>query len=366
MENLETGKRTVVRIDQVPPYGNTGAQNTRVESLRACVDWVEATFMKIFSWQDVVRVLGLNEHDFLEMERGLLGYKTQHRYGEIVILSDGKPNMGIHLIMSGQACREYEELIPGKWFDLFKQILLLGKFTRLDYAIDDFAGYFTVRQLSRRIKQGLCRSKFKSTVRIEKIQIDDGKTNGETLYFGSAQSKIRVRFYDKYAERIAAGKDIEDGVEHWVRTEIQARDQRADAMAAFYLAGEKVGDIAAGVLRNYINFLDKGTCSNKARWPVAKFWENFLGEMEKLRLTEVAPDRTIERSRKWIDTQVYKTIGMLFYAYESDLNWLVDVINRGLEDLTEKEFAIIDRYKQQMKNKKPIDQEKINEQPNKG
>lgn len=338
-------------ISGAPPYSNTGAQNTDANTLRACVDWVQGTFQKISSHDEVIEILQLEKNQFVEMETGMLGYKRQLRFGNIVILSEGRENMGVHLIMSGQGCREYEELRPGNWFNLFRDILRLGKFTRIDLAIDDFAGYFTVRKLSRKLKEGLCRSKFKSAKRIENIIIEDGQTKGETLYFGSGSSRIKIRFYDKLQERIAAGKEIEKDIKHWVRSEIQARDERANILATFILAGEPIGDIAAGILKNYVAFLDRGSCSNKARWPFAKWWDKFLGDVEKIRLTEVAPDRTVEKARAWIDHQVRKTLGMLFLAYDSDLHWLIDVLNSGMDDLTEKEMKIIERYKEALKNK---------------
>ena len=59
----------------------------------------------------------LNPDDFVEMDRGMYGYPQSLRFGEIVILYGGRPEMGVHLSMTGAGCREYENIGKVPWSD---------------------------------------------------------------------------------------------------------------------------------------------------------------------------------------------------------------------------------------------------------
>lgn len=84
------------------------------------------------------------------------------RFGNIQIYYEGhSEDMGIHIHMGGQACREYEEYQVRTWAQLFALIFEQGHFTRIDIAIDDFKGYFKISAIERKIKTGQLSSKFK-------------------------------------------------------------------------------------------------------------------------------------------------------------------------------------------------------------
>jgi phage replication initiation protein len=357
----------VVKSDSkqlVPPATNRGVQNTYSNVLRSLVDWVSVTYpheggapikieeLPLYTAHKVIESLGYEIYEFKEMKNGINGYKRQLRRGHISILYDGHDSdMGVHVIMSGQGCREFENEYGKGWSEYFRTVFEKdGHFTRLDLAIDDFEGYFTVDQIAWRLDRALCSSRFKSYRYLKKGNISDGAPRGMTVYFGSAQSDIQIRIYDKQKEREEAGKEVT--VDQWVRTEVQLSDERAN-MAAGQVVWESasnnnsnVGVIVCGVLKNYIKFFaKKEPDTNKSRWKTWKPWDDFVGDVAKLKLTNVAPDKTIGRSKAWIDKQTAKTLGKLFVAYDSDIEWLVDVLNRGMESLEEKEFNEIETYK---------------------
>lgn len=327
-----------------PRIGNTGAQNTYRFGLRALVDWVGATFLADTPPERVAEILGLPYGYFVQMDRGAMGYRKQLRFGHISIFYDGTPGMGVHLEMTGQGCREFEKMQPYRWDYLFQYIRLYGKFTRLDVAIDDFAGYFTVGQIVDYVRKGLCSSKFKKAITIESNHISDGRSGGQTVYFGSPSSRIKVRFYDKLRERIEANKEMEEGVTFWNRTELELRDERADVMADEILNSNYLGETIAGVLKNYINFKIRGTDSNKSRWNDAQFWQQFLGDVEKIKLSPVAPDRTVTRIKNWIEKQTPRSLAVLFKALGEDYYYLQELIEKGMEQLTDQDEAIINSY----------------------
>lgn len=353
-----------------PPDSNRGVQYTYDNGLIALVDWVSVTFpymrgsnvsiedLPEYSAKEYIRFLGFDINEFKEMPHSLNGYKKMLQRGNIKVLYDGtNVDMGIHVIMSGQGCREFENEYADGWPEFFRRVFVNeGHFTRLDLAFDDFKGFFTVEQVAWRLENGLASSRFKSYRMMKKGNIEDGSSQGLTVYLGSPQSDIQIRIYDKRREREGAGKEVT--VESWVRTEMQLAGGRADA-AAIQIINEckqgagNIGLIMAGVLKNYVNFYEKKTDdSNKSRWPVWKKWDKFLGEAVKIKLTLKAPDKTIEKRRAWIDNQTSKTLGKLFLAYESDMDWLVDTLNRGMELLEDRDFDEIETYK---RNKKLID-----------
>jgi len=343
----------------VPPVTNRGVQSTVETGLRACVDWVQATLKNFSVEQLITDVLKLDFKDFVPQDNGAFGYKKSLCYGRIVVYYDGNPDMGVHFKLSGQACREYEECAVQTWGKLFAEVLGNGgHLTRLDVAIDDFAGYFKISTVLSKIKKGELVSKFKSAKSIEGIKIEDGASKGRTVYFGSEKSVIQIRMYDKRLERIQKGKTVE--VDFWNRTEVQCRDQRADRMA--WLIAEagsdvlpdggsdetrSVGVIVKGILANYLRFLvkpsDKGD-KNKSRWKTAPFWNKFLGDVEKISLSNIAPDRTLEDTIDWVNHQVSKSLGMIYSAYGDDPTLILEIMKKGVDKIGKKERAILNRF----------------------
>ncbi|PEZ58140.1 hypothetical protein CN372_26070, partial [Bacillus anthracis] len=337
-----------------PPYCNTGAQNTSEEnsnSLRACVDWVQITFKDISTEYLVSKILGLDFARFNDLEVGQYGYRRCLMYGNIVVYYDGRPDMGIHLQMSGQGCRQYESYEVKVWSELFKDMLLRkSKFSRLDVAIDDFKPYFEIPKLIKKIKKRELVSKFKDATRIEKIDIESGESKGNTIYYGSPQSRIQIRMYEKDLERAGKGFELEEGIEAWNRTEIQARNERAQKIAGIIASSEDgdetIGQAVRGILKAYIRFVDTGTDSNRSRWKTSVFWEEFLGDVNELRLTDIAPDRTVERSLTWIDNQVTPTLAMIALTFNEDVEVIHELIKDGVGRLTDKEYKMIEAFRE--------------------
>jgi phage replication initiation protein len=340
-------------IDQgnhlVPPESNRGAQNTTEIRLRACVDWFQATLKSVQTISDVCDILGLPFSEFTRIEAGKYGYKSQYRYDHIAIYCDGHEDMGFHIEMSGQGCREFEQRSEKDWSLLCGQLMFFdANFTRIDLAIDDFYGYFNLSTILRKVRQKAVVSRFKNAINIETISLKDGKNAGHTIKFGSPRSRIQVTFYDKLAERKAAGKQIEDGITFWNRTEVRLRDERA-AAAALLIAYQwhSIGQMVQGILKNYINFLiPNKNDRNKSRWKTAGFWEIFLNDVEPLQLTQVAPDRTIEKAIEWIDHQTSPSMAAIYFALE-DISMIHDIIISNMDRLERKHLHMINKYRKE-------------------
>lgn len=340
--------------NSAPPFSNRGVQNTYRGDLRACVDWLQATLTFFTDYEIFCDLLGVDKCKFTLQERGLYGYRTHYKYGHISILADGAETMGIHLQMTGQACREYESLNIKTWKQLLYDIReLKGTFTRIDVAIDDIIRhdqkhYFDINKLVSKVKAAATKTYFKKVRIVETVLTATGETKGQTLYVGQDSSDIQIRFYDKGQERIAKGLELEEGVIGWIRTEVQTRRKRADILANYLIFEDYIGDVVAGVLKNYINFLIPSNDANKARWKVCSWWDDFLGDVSKLKLTLIAPDRTIERTKAWIDKQIAPSLGMLYMAFGGSEEILATTIADGVMRLTDTQLQLAKEYQEMM------------------
>ena len=237
-------------------------------------------------------------------KKGFQGYRKRAVFDDILIAfdaPDNTTNMGVHLNMTGQGCRQYESFYPNSknvWSDLFLLIITQNhKFSRLDVAIDDFHGYFTINQLYNTAKKGNMTAKRISKARsYEEFFLENGETFSRTLYVG--KSEWQIRFYNKLAERKNKGFDLYDYVKFWNRYEIQLRNHVATS-AAFIIAHDyyELGEFVKGFMSDKVDFKvrDKND-SNKSRWKSTRWWTKFLGDVEKIPLTQVAPDPSISKN----------------------------------------------------------------------
>lgn len=240
-----------------------------------------------------VQLLGMESASWEDLGHGLNGYRKGLYYGSILILYDGLPGMGCCLNMSGQGCRTFEEYGSGDFDGLFELFRDNDCFhvSRLDVAFDDHSGILDIQQIYRDTDDQQFVSKFRKC-RLEK-DFTDGRP-GITVYHGSKKSDILVRIYDKAAERGLP----ED--QHWVRVELQLRDDRA---AAFAFDPSPIGVLFRGVLVNYVRYVDDpGGDSNRWRWPMKAYWQQLIEEVGRIRLY-VKPG--VEYNIRQLDTFVF-------------------------------------------------------------
>lgn len=338
----------------VPPHCNTGVQSTSELGLKALIDWVQCTVKKEVELKEIIDMLGLKMDDFVETS-GLYAYNKCLYHDGIFILFDGTDEMGVHIQFSGHGCRVYEEKKQKTWGTLFGELLLNydAHFSRIDIAIDDFSGYFTLTQVINKIKRGEVVSKFKNAKGIVNWKLENGKEKGKTIYFGSSASQIQIRMYEKNYERLEKGKEV--NVDFWNRTEIQLRDKRADTVANMiaseyfakklddsFTEEEIIGKYAKGILKNYLRFVNRGKDTNKSRWNTCRWWHRFLGDVEKLKLAEQAPDRTVEKTKDWIVKQVAPSLAVLDIALQKEI--IESIITNGRTRLSEKHLKMLQRY----------------------
>ena len=264
-------------------------------------DWVSIT-SRIHSVQGIIDLLGLNREGVnWEQTTGMHGYRDRLYWLSISIHYNGREDMGVWLEMTGQGCRAFESFGSGNYEALFNEVRLEPEdvhLTRLDIAFDDHSGLLDIDTVERDAREMSFVSRFK------KLELDweydmAKSVRGLSIYHGRKASDVMIRIYDKAAER-----GYTDG-RHWVRVELVLKDDRC---MAFLGAPGSIGERYAGVVMNYVRYIDEpdGYDSNRWRWPVKDYWGRFLDCAKAIRLYRKPG---IEYNRHKLQDFVYQQAG---------------------------------------------------------
>lgn len=231
--------------------------------------------------------------------------------------SKARTDMGICVNFSGTGCRTFESYGHGNWFRLFTYLFRDTDFiiekqhkfmhyniTRLDLAYDDHTGLLDMYQLEKDTRERcyVSRAKYAECIWSDN---QDKDIQGMTIQIGSDKSDVKIRIYNKAAER--GFKD-----RHWIRCEMQLRDSRAVVACAELLQHQHVGRTVCGILRNYLTYRDKTVDTNPSRWPIAEYWNNLILDMEKISLW-ISPGEpyNFSKTEHWLCKQYGQAIVVL-------------------------------------------------------
>lgn len=228
-------------------------------------DWLSFSSKK-HSPDQLIAALGLSHIPWIET-KGARGYRCRKYFSCISIHYDGRDDMGVWCELSGQGCRTFESLSTVGWDALFRFIHDNGlKITRLDIAYDDHTGILPMSRIMDDTRCGLW------VGRSRNWEIHESN-KGSSVGIGSLKSEVFIRIYDKAAER---GKTDE----HWIRVELQLRDDRA---CQFSLLQLEIGEAFAGVLLNYLRYVEPNEAdSNPWRWPLTDYWESLVEDAQAI------------------------------------------------------------------------------------
>lgn len=329
--------------------------------LKALIDWLEFTVHDLAVDTIINLILKLDPKDFMDLPKGRYGYRKQKIWnaGTIFLLynlESGHDKMGVHIIITGQACRQYEanRSIPDI-INNARRTLAKHKFTRIDIAIDDQSNQtLNFDKFLDYSEKGYTSSLwYKYSVLMEK-QIANTEILGRTIYYGSKKSKIFMRVYDKKREQIKKAKVSQQEKEsllkeqpEWTRMELVFREERANMAADYILLNGSVGELIRGVLNHYIRFVEPNPNSKsqqKRRWKTATWWEKVIEDVEEIQLSQKKADRRIEDMQDWIIKQISPTLATILEATGGDMNWLINVITSGSSRLKNKHRQAIIQY----------------------
>lgn len=329
-------------------YGNSENLDN---SLTASIDWIAFTSMVIPTMKEMAEFLGYQESDFLLLPRGANGYKKMYRLESfpITILTDGNEDMGIHVVISSSAIADLLEHFKDSitvdipfakdvvslsdfnnsiMIEFLQQVRNIGWFTRFDLAVDDLgACFFTVEDVRDFLDRQDVVSKFRTYRDVYESTFVNEKT-GHTIYFGSRQSEIMLRVYDKQLEQEQKAAVLEDAVsEAWIRWELELKNERADIAVDLLLNRKQIGEIVMGILNNYVRLIIPDD-SNRSRCSSHPLWEKFVGAIGKLRLFVEAAQKTIEDKKHWLIKQCLPTIAGVIIADGGSF----DIITQHFDD----------------------------------
>lgn len=329
-------------------YGNSENLDN---SLIASVDWIAFTSTIISTVSEMISFLGYLDSDFLLLSRGANGYKKMHRLEgfPITILSDGNENMGIHVIIGGSAIPDMlnhfkqtithdtpfgDDAVYLNDFDnsimieFLQQVKLIGWLTRFDPAVDDHgARFFTVADVRGFLNRQEVISKFRTYRDVYESTFTNENT-GHTIYFGSRQSEVMLRVYDKQLEQNGRAASPEDMVpDPWIRWEIELKNDRANIAADFLIQRKELGKVIMEVLNNYVRLIVPDD-SNRSRCSSHPLWEKFVGMVGKLRLYVEVVEKTIDEKKRWLIRQCLPTIAGVIIADGGSF----DIITQHFDD----------------------------------
>ena len=351
------------------------------------IDWLSVTFFDVTP--DYIKsLLGLDTPD-IDWRDELCyrnGYPRQASFSNIAIrygaenadnwTSDNiktadqkvRIDMGIQLDMSGNGCRAFETYAYGgqlgedAWYKLLSDICALGAsahFTRIDLAFDDKPpigekGILPIRCIAEDTRCCNWTGPAKKW-NIQESGDQDNHLHGLTIYIGSPKSMIRMRIYDKAAERGF------DSSVHWVRVELVHRHDRAQAAVQEILNRGSIGEVMCGVLRNYCCYREEGIDSNKSRWPIADYWEKLLGEIPRIRLFSAPGEEyNFKKTEDFMIAQWGQAI-QAYYQIHGSVVSLLQVSRKAHPDLKPKYKKAIEEAKLQAKREQEARQ-KIREE----
>ena len=272
-----------------------------------------------------------------------------------VVLADGKEvevEMGVCVEMSGQGCRTFETYGTGNFGALYAEMLYCNEvdkkykplgldamhITRMDIAFDDRQGLLDLPTILDDCKMGHWRGRFRGGTGY--FGFGDKKKQ-DCAEFGSKQSLVRIRIYDKAAERGYADTDM-----HWTRVELQLRDDRANTFAGYLASGVPVGKLFCSTLRNYLVFCapaEGSSDSNKRRWPVRDYWAAFLGDCEAVSIFSTPGlDYNMRRLERYVKDMSGKAV--VTYLLTHRLEEFLAVMDVLSENLPPKYQTLIECY----------------------
>ena len=304
------------------------------------IDWLSFT-SKIDSTSSLIELLGLTNPDIVWQDTyGFHGYKNRLYFMGISIHYNGF-NDDVWLEMSGQGCRAFEEYSDVEWSVIFKLLFDEKDYyhiTRLDIAYDDFNKRIDIAQLATETFKNNFITKFKDAEIITKV-----RAGAVTINYGSQGSDTFFRCYDKAKER------KREDIEHWVRFEIQLRDDRAYSFIDLLAMGLPIGEVYFGVVNNYVRYITPNeNDKNRQRWKTADFWETWLKHLYSI---SIYTPKTTEYNILNCENYAYRQAG-------NAVDTLIQVkgVTKFLEELQER------KPKRALKYQEILDNNECNEE----
>lgn len=315
-------------------------------SKRAIIDWLSFTF--VLKEQDIyinlivqelLKIFGFKKHETKIERKAVNGFSKSLLIGEhikimfdspVIKNSEGEPIA--QLLMSGQACREFELNIGGNWNHLLSFLVSRGNFKRIDLAIDDFKAeeiniYDLEDIIVKKANYVSCFKDIDYRIQFQRNskEVDSIQTLKTYWIRLGTEGKNNLLIYDKLLERKARDQ-LDYDVNIWNRYEMRIVDDKANELVRKYVLyfenkENNFLDFVSGVLINYLDLKKPSKDLNKSRWRRLPEWSKFLNSIQKIDLkARLKQHSTIDTLIAWsnkslakVSAQQVLTQGGLYY-----------------------------------------------------
>ena len=344
-----------------PPYTNRGVMRQK-EELSALIDWCQITVkdVDVFTIAEDILRIPFNLMEIHGKRKGIAGHELVAGFDNIKILepTGTKQYDGFQILMSGAACRNYENFlrINGEnWYDFLERVCRYDvNFPRIDLAIDDRKPYFRIAELIRLKNEGLVSSQLRDFKehRADRLKENGIEAKGRSLYIGSAKSDFRIVFYEKgYEQHEKYGKNLD---ENWNRYELRFRQEKAVRAVQTLVKNRDVAGLAMGVLKDKVRFLEKPANSRSTRkrlYPTYPPWDDFIADVGKVKLTMSPEKKTLDRIWNWLTVSVAPSLKLFAELGKADEKDYLQMLIDGAE-MNQSQKRLYDDYIRQTKLEK--------------
>ncbi|GEL14047.1 Cro/Cl family transcriptional regulator [Lapidilactobacillus concavus] len=307
--------------------------------LDSIFDYIKVRFNNLQPDEVIKKILNLRPKFFVAEEYGMPFYPQILSYGSIRVLSDpNKASQGVIIELTGQGCREYEQVFGEdglEWTSFFAVCLHNnGVFKRIDIAINDYLPILNIPDVIKRVKQGNFSSQFKkysgnfSGFTPSDDNDDIAYTAGETIYFGTPKSNLRIVFYEKDQEQANKYNQLPEDEAIKNRYEVRFKNDYAEDIAVKFLECADNMWLVLGVIDHYLTLLDRPKQTNipRSEWQASQDWLDLLNDAEEVKLVLKPREYNYQRSFNALTHQFSSTIATTREADKATGTVLLDTL----------------------------------------
>ncbi|EGO8444088.1 Cro/Cl family transcriptional regulator [Enterococcus faecalis] len=332
ISKIESGKRVISKeLEQkIIDVLNLDGGHASVE---AKIDFLRIRFKTLDVRTVIEKLLHMDMNWFTYEPRGFYHYTETFSYSSIRIFRNPENvNMGIMLDLSGEGCRQLEEIFEEdnkrSWTEFFyslydddifgQGVLVDTKITRIDIALDELIvkeqENFDLYVLKEKMAQGLVDTTFKNFDFSGGFAYENKKmvNKGLSLYFGSRQSPLYFNFYQKdYELARKESISVEEAREKYEiknRYEIRLSDEKAFLFVEYFLSsGESLDWLVKEIINQSLTVYDieddmKVYC---------KSWYDVVDKLEGLKLSIQGEKPSIEKTLRWLSNYLAPSLKMI-------------------------------------------------------
>ena len=341
-------------------------------------DYILNGLLKIFNINKPWQVLEIEDY-------ALNGYRFSWLIGEHIKVNFAGPQSGrlvptTQILLSGQACREFEKYFGGKYFVLFDFLTksheelqfrkLNGHFTRFDIAIDDYTGKeFDIYDHKSYAEFFHWSGSYRTIdIRYGAKKTGNISTTGYSATFGSPKSN-QYQQYDKKLEQESKNKMF-IGSDVWYRHEMRFVKPKSDKVVKLYMQNyinRTLNIFAFQLLKSCIDFKIVSKDSKKDRLPTLPSWDKFCNYVKKIDLKQDLPsEASFEKKQTWFEKNLSTSMTQLLMLYGSDfVDYIIEIAEKGSTKINEKQILQIERFIES-KGKTPLPNHLLNKVKKKG